>query len=154
MRLYNLRRCKVAILHAHTAGHQLGWLGVRASQCTRRRRERPILCKFRLTDRNDVSATKNTYADAVKAGLGTSSTSAPTSQGHPIIQVCSISPSSSASHSQVSSSPHVIIDISNAEKRAAIVEEKPGAVRRRIDEALSDHEATKDIKCWGISRNP
>jgi hypothetical protein len=107
--------------------------------------------------RSEVSATKNTYADAVKAGLPSgvaSSSSAPTSQGTPVTHVRSISPSSSASHSHVPSSPHVIIDISNAEKRAAIVEEKPGAVRGRIDEALSDHEATKDIKCWGISRNP
>jgi hypothetical protein len=106
--------------------------------------------------RTEVSTASTSYADALKTGLTaspTATTSGRTSQGTPITQICSINPSSSASQQSTATSPHVVIDCSTAERHSAIVNEKPGAVRRRIDEALKDHEATREIKCHGISRN-
>jgi hypothetical protein len=47
----------------------------------------------------------------------------------------------------------VVINFSTAERCSTIVAEKPGTVRRRIDDALNDHDVTKEIKCHGISRN-
>jgi hypothetical protein len=96
-----------------------------------------------------VKATQS-WAQALKTGLPTSP---PTSQGTPVAQSCSIHPSSSASQQEAASSPHVIIDFATAERRSVILAEKPGAVRRQIDEALNDHDATKEIKCQGISRS-
>jgi hypothetical protein len=106
--------------------------------------------------RTEVSTTTTSYADALKTGLPLSAaamTSAATSQGTPITQICSINPSSSASQQGTASSPHVVIDFSTVERSSTIANEKPGAVRRRIDEALKDHVVTKEIKCQGISRN-
>jgi hypothetical protein len=96
------------------------------------------------------------WAQVLRSGLPTASTaspSTPTSQGTPITQICSIHPSSSASQQGTASSPHVVIDFSTAERCSTIVAEKPGAVRRRIDDALKDHAVTTEIKCHGISRN-
>ncbi|HEY5814054.1 MAG TPA: hypothetical protein VIT23_15540, partial [Terrimicrobiaceae bacterium] len=96
-----------------------------------------------------VKATQS-WAQVLKTGLPTSP---PTSQGTPITQICSIHPSSSASQQDTASSPHVVIDFSTAERCSTIITEKPGAIRRRIDDALEDHDVTKEIKCQGISRN-
>lgn len=105
----------------------------------------------------EVTATRKSYADAVRTGTQAqtpSSSGVATSQGTPITQVCSISPSSSASQPQLPASPHVTIGVSAAKRRTEIVAEKPGTVRKRIDEALAELEETKSVKCWGISRNP
>jgi hypothetical protein len=47
----------------------------------------------------------------------------------------------------------VVIDFSTTERCRVIVAEKPAAVWRRIDDALNDHDVTKEIKSHGISRN-
>ncbi|KIX04690.1 uncharacterized protein Z518_05560 [Rhinocladiella mackenziei CBS 650.93] len=97
-------------------------------------------------------ATVASYADVVKSGLPAPATGT-TSQGTPITQICSINPSSSASRQGTTSSPHVVIDFSTT-GNSSIANEKPGTVRKRIDDALQSQEATKEIRCWGISRNP
>lgn len=114
-----------------------------------------LLDVVRTSATEQVKVTQS-WAQVLKTGLppaGTASTSSPTSQGTPITQICSINPSSSASQQDTASSPHIIIDFSTAERCSTIATEKPGAIRRRIDDALSDHEVTKEIKCHGISRN-
>ena len=115
-----------------------------------------------LTTRFDQLGTQVTtasvsYADALKSGLKSLSvgtTTATTSQGSPITQICSINPSSSASQENTASSPHVTIDISQAERHQNLAAEKPGKIRRWIDEALQEQDATKEVKCDGISRSP
>lgn len=101
---------------------------------------------------NTNVTTVTSYADALKSGLSMPATGT-TSQGTPITQICSINPSSSASQQGTTSSPHVVIDFPRTES-STIVNEKPGAVRKRIDDALQSQEATQEIRCWGISRNP
>src|SRR5690349_15859776 len=105
---------------------------------------------FSQINANVTAATS--YADAVKSGLSATGTGV-TSQGSPITQICSINPSSSASEQDTTSSAYVVIDFSGTGS-STIATEKPGAVRKRIDDALQSQEATKEIKCWGISRNP
>ena len=86
-----------------------------------------------------VTTAAGTYADALKSGLslaanGTTTTT--TSQGTPITQICSMNPSSSASQQNIASSPYVVIDLSQAEQQQALAVEKPGKIRRWIDDAL------------------
>lgn len=101
----------------------------------------------------EVTTATTTYADALKSGLPTSGATTPITQGTPIAQLCSINLSSSASRQNATSNPHVVIDVAAAEHREILTMDKPGEVRRRIDEALHGQEATKDIKCEGISRS-
>jgi hypothetical protein len=88
-------------------------------------------------------STPSSYADAVRTGL--------TSQVTPITGICSMNPSSSASQS--TSAPCIYIDLTEA-KDVDYGTEKPGKIRKRIEDALTTHETTKDLKCTGISRNP
>ena len=104
-----------------------------------------------------VTTAAGTYADALKSGLslaanGTTTTT--TSQGTPVTQICSMNPSSSASQQNIASSPYVVIDLSQAEQQQALAAEKPGKIRRWIDDALQEGDTTKDVKCEGISRSP
>ena len=104
-----------------------------------------------------VTTAAGTYADALKSGLGSANTGArttATSQGTPVTQICSMNPSSSASQQNNASSPYVVIDFTQAERQQALVAEKPGKIRQWIDEALQEQDATKDVKCEGISRSP
>ena len=103
-----------------------------------------------------VTTATGTYADALKSGLTSANTgiaTATTSQGTPILQICSINPSSSASRQDAASGPHVIINIAQAEQRQILAAEKPGKIRRWIDEALQGQDATKEVKCDSISRS-
>lgn len=50
-------------------------------------------------------------------------------------------------------SPYVVVDFSTPEKRSTIIEEKPGAVRKWIDDVLKEHDIIREITRWGISRN-
>jgi hypothetical protein len=114
-----------------------------------------LLDVVRKSATEQVKATRS-WMQVLETGLhaaGTASPSAPSSQGPPITQICSIHQSSSASQQGTASSPHVAIDFSTTERCRAILAEKPGVVRRRIDDALNDHDVTKEIKCHGISRN-
>ena len=104
-----------------------------------------------------VTTAAGTYADALKSGLSSASngtTATTTSQGTPVTQICSVNPSSLASQHNIAPSPHVIIDLSQAERQQALTVEKPGKIRRWIDEALQEQDATKEVRCDGISRSP
>lgn len=104
-----------------------------------------------------VTTAAGTYADALKSGLGSANTgtrTTATSQGTPVTQICSMNPSNSASQQNIASSPYVVIDLSQAEQQQILAAEKPGKIRRWIDEALQEQDATRDVKCDGISRSP
>jgi len=92
------------------------------------------------------------YAGVLRSNLK-SSPAGTTSQGTPVTNICSMNPSSSASQQGAAASPSISIDFSGSESTTYRTD-KPGAVRRRIDDALAGQEATGDIKCGGISRNP
>jgi hypothetical protein len=92
------------------------------------------------------------YANAVKAGLPQSAP-VTTSQGTPVTGICSMNPSSSASQLDLAASLSIVIDLTDTNSTTH-QREKPGAVRKHIDDALAEHEPTKEIQCRGISRSP
>ena len=64
-----------------------------------------------------------------------------------------MNPSSSASRKGATTSHNIIIDMTGVEPTRHRTE-KPGAIRKKIDDALAVHEATKTVESCGTSRNP
>lgn len=66
--------------------------------------------------------------------------STPTSDGTSITQTRAISPPSSTPEPQIPSSPYVVLDICDTKNQEELAQEKPEAVRRRIDDVLRELE--------------
>jgi hypothetical protein len=81
------------------------------------------------------------YAGALRLGLLSPPTGT-TSQGTPVTNICSMNPSSSAFQQGVVATPSVGLGNTGTTSHQT---DQPGAVRKRIDDAFVEQDATKDI---------